>query len=234
MRDLRVRDQVLGRRHDFGDAGLVVGAEQRRARRGDDVVADLLGERRDCRRAAAPPTDRRAARGRGRRSARWTIGCDAGAAHLRRGVDVRDEADGRHVRLAASSPGSSPSRSRARRVPRRRGRSPCSSPTRSRSSTSCFGGARIGGRALVGLRVEADVAQEALEDSRHQCQSAGTARRAFGSMNVRCSRRTASSSASRGHHPGDAERRGGDADAGAMPAVGERVGAAAHVVRTRR
>ena len=41
-----MRDQIGRRRDDFRDAGLVVGAEQRRARRGDDVVADLLGERR--------------------------------------------------------------------------------------------------------------------------------------------------------------------------------------------
>ena len=40
-----MRHQVLGRGHDLGDAGLVVGAEQRRARGGDDVVADLRGER---------------------------------------------------------------------------------------------------------------------------------------------------------------------------------------------
>ena len=45
VRDLRMRDEMGGRRHDLGDAGLVVGAEQRRARRGDDVVADLVCER---------------------------------------------------------------------------------------------------------------------------------------------------------------------------------------------
>ena len=38
--DVRVVDQELGRRHDLGDARLVVGAEQRGAVRGDDVVAD--------------------------------------------------------------------------------------------------------------------------------------------------------------------------------------------------
>ena len=32
--------------HDLGDAGLVVGAEQGGAVGGDDVVADLVGERR--------------------------------------------------------------------------------------------------------------------------------------------------------------------------------------------
>ena len=34
----------LRRIHDFGDAGLVVGAQQRGAVGGDDVVADLVGE----------------------------------------------------------------------------------------------------------------------------------------------------------------------------------------------
>ncbi|MEZ5285898.1 MAG: hypothetical protein R2712_14045 [Vicinamibacterales bacterium] len=44
MRNLRMRQQVLGGRHDLGDTTLVVGAEQRRPRRGDDVVAEALAE----------------------------------------------------------------------------------------------------------------------------------------------------------------------------------------------
>ena len=48
VRNLGMRDEIGGRRHDLGHAGLVVGAEQRRARRGDDVVAHLLGERAGC------------------------------------------------------------------------------------------------------------------------------------------------------------------------------------------
>ena len=39
-------DQELRRIHDLGDTRLVVGAEQRGAVGGDDVVADLVGERR--------------------------------------------------------------------------------------------------------------------------------------------------------------------------------------------
>ena len=69
-----MRDEIGRGGHDFGDAGLVVGAEQRRARRGDDVVADLLGERRVVGEPQHGARDRRAARDRGRRSARWTIG----------------------------------------------------------------------------------------------------------------------------------------------------------------
>ena len=45
MLDVRVLDQELRRIHDFGEAGLVVGAEQRGAVGRDDVVADLVGER---------------------------------------------------------------------------------------------------------------------------------------------------------------------------------------------
>ena len=93
VRDLRMRDQVLGRSHDRRDAGLVVRAEQRRARRRDDVVPDLRGEFGPIRRAQhrrrivgqhdvvavpVPVHDRH----------------DAGAAHLGRRVDVREKPDG--------------------------------------------------------------------------------------------------------------------------------------------
>ena len=44
MFDLRVVDQELRGIHDLGKAGLVVGAEQRGAVGGDDIVADLIGE----------------------------------------------------------------------------------------------------------------------------------------------------------------------------------------------
>ena len=45
--DLRVVDQELRGIHDFGKAGLVVGAEQGGAVGRDDVVADLVGQCRD-------------------------------------------------------------------------------------------------------------------------------------------------------------------------------------------
>ncbi len=44
--DLRMLDQETRRIHDLGDAGLVVGAQQRGAVGGDDVVADLVAQRR--------------------------------------------------------------------------------------------------------------------------------------------------------------------------------------------
>ena len=40
--DLRIVDQEMRRIHDFGEAGLVVGAQQRGAVGRDDVVADLV------------------------------------------------------------------------------------------------------------------------------------------------------------------------------------------------
>ena len=43
--DLRIVDQELRGIHDLGEAGLVVGAEQRGAVGGDDVVADLVVQR---------------------------------------------------------------------------------------------------------------------------------------------------------------------------------------------
>ena len=44
MLELRIVDQESRRIHDFGKPGLVVGAEQRGAVGGDDVVADLVGK----------------------------------------------------------------------------------------------------------------------------------------------------------------------------------------------
>src|SRR5260370_6624264 len=59
VRDLGMLRQVFDRRHDLGDAGLVVGAEQRGARGGDDVVAHLVRERRNV---AHPQQDRKSTR----------------------------------------------------------------------------------------------------------------------------------------------------------------------------
>jgi hypothetical protein len=46
MFDLRIVDQELRRIHDLGDTGLVVRPQQRGAVRRDDVMADLVGQRR--------------------------------------------------------------------------------------------------------------------------------------------------------------------------------------------
>ena len=64
--------QVRDRGHDLGNAGLVVGAEQRRPVGGDDVVADLPLQQRQLRRveddALAGELDRAAV------VPSWTIG----------------------------------------------------------------------------------------------------------------------------------------------------------------
>ena len=64
--DLRIADQELRGIHDFGEAGLVVGAEQGGAIGGDDVVADLIGQRGMFRGADDLGRDRPAARCRRR------------------------------------------------------------------------------------------------------------------------------------------------------------------------
>ena len=90
--------QILGGGDDLGDARLVVGAEQRQPGGGDDIVADVRGERR----VVCCP-----------QHGRWIVGqhqvapvvvvvddwVDVVALHLRRRVDVSDEADDRHVQL---------------------------------------------------------------------------------------------------------------------------------------
>ncbi len=91
--------QIRDRGHDLGDTGLVVGPEQRRAVRADEVVAhlpfqqgQLLGIEHHAR--IAGKLDPAAV------VAAVNLGVDAGPRHVRRGVDVRDQPDRRH-RLGA-------------------------------------------------------------------------------------------------------------------------------------
>ncbi len=42
--DVGIAQQVVGQRHDDGDAGLVIRAQEGGSAGGDDVVADLLGQ----------------------------------------------------------------------------------------------------------------------------------------------------------------------------------------------
>ena len=82
---------------DLGDAGLVVGAEQRRARGGDDVVAI-------CSASAGMSAQPQHHGGIVRQHQIAAVVAavddrlDVGAAHLGRRVDVGDEADRRHAR----------------------------------------------------------------------------------------------------------------------------------------
>ena len=153
-------DQKLRRVHDLGDAGLVVGAEQRGAVGGDDVVADLIGQRRivgdadDLRRiarqhdvAAAIVLD--------------DLRLDVLAGAVRRGVHVRAEADDRDLLVGVR---------RDRRVDvavlveMGVARCPisCNSCTSRRPKIFLLLGGRTGRRGRVRLGVDDDIAQEAL------------------------------------------------------------------------
>lgn len=98
VRDLRMRQQIRGGRDDLGHAGFVIGAEQRGARRGDDVVAVAL------RQIWRVGLTQHHAGHVGQHEIAAVVGAvddrpHAGAAHLGRGVDVGDEADDRYVGL---------------------------------------------------------------------------------------------------------------------------------------
>ena len=102
-RALGMPEQVRDRGHDLGDAGLVVGAEERRAVARHDVVADPRGELRKLRRvehlpAVARELDRRAV------PALVDERLDAGAHDVGRRVHVRDEPD-HGCALDAGEPG---------------------------------------------------------------------------------------------------------------------------------
>ncbi len=99
MCDFRVFDQMRGRRHDLGDAGFVVGPEQSRPRRGHDVVAELLSQRRVV---FEPQNGSGIVRQDEVAAIVLTMDdrLHAGARHLRRRIDMSDEADCRHIRFA--------------------------------------------------------------------------------------------------------------------------------------
>jgi hypothetical protein len=96
-RDLGVADEVPDGGHDLGDAGLVVRAEQRGAVAGDELVTGVVRELR--------PLDRvEHLLGVARKRVRAALVVEhlrlhVLAAHVGRGVDVRDEADRRRVRV---------------------------------------------------------------------------------------------------------------------------------------
>ena len=88
--DIVLAEEVLGQLHDHGHAGLVVGAEERRAVARDEGVASVLCERRLPRRVerdAAGEVDGAAV------VVRVEEGHHVGAGGVGRGVEVGDEAD---------------------------------------------------------------------------------------------------------------------------------------------
>ena len=89
-------DQEMRRIHDLGEAGLVVGAQQRGAVGRDDVVADLVGQRR-----MLGGADHLGGIGRQHDVAAAIVlddlRLDVLAGAIRRGVHMRAEADHRHL-----------------------------------------------------------------------------------------------------------------------------------------
>ena len=151
--------EIGDRRHDLGDAGLVVGAEERRAVARHDVVTDPLGQRRqllgiedlarvarelDALSSPRPMDDRR----------------DPGAGDVRRRVHVRDEADDGRAVLAGQA-----GEDRRAVVQLR-----VLEPERAKlldehaREVELLLRARSPADAVRALRVDLDVAQEAVED----------------------------------------------------------------------
>ena len=152
-----MRDEIRGRGHDLRDARLVVRAEQRRAVRRDELVADVVLELRRLGRADHLP-------GVAERDVAALVAdalrLDVRSAALARRVDVREERDRRHLAV---------DRRRQRRrhvavlVDRRvREAELLQLVDKEAQQVELLRRARIALRVLVGLRVDADVAEEAL------------------------------------------------------------------------
>ena len=152
-----VRDELRGRSHDLRDAGLVVGAEERRAVGRDQVVPDVVLELGRFGRA------NRLARVAERDVAAFVMDPlrrDAGSAHLARRIDVREERDRRHLVVD----GGRERRGHVAVLVDRGVREPdlLELVAEEAQQVELFLRARVRLRLLVGLRVDADVAAEAL------------------------------------------------------------------------
>ena len=160
VRELRVGDEVLGRGHDLGHARLVVGPEQRRAVGRDEVVAHVLGELRQV------GGVEREVRVGGKREPAAVVARDELRLHVRAAdrrarVDVGDQPEHRHL-------------VRDGRRHRRRHVAVLVEPSvvqpdllqlldEEAREVELLQRGGVGVRALRGLRVDHDVAQEALE-----------------------------------------------------------------------
>ncbi|OQC36253.1 MAG: hypothetical protein BWX64_02159 [Acidobacteria bacterium ADurb.Bin051] len=162
VRDLGVGDEPGGGGDDLRHPRLVVGAEERGSRGGHDVVADLLGQVRVV----------GVAQDRGRVVRQHQVlplvvpmddRLHPGARHLRRGVDVGDEADHRHLGLRAG--GRDRRRHVAPFVDRGIGQAERAQLVDERpQEVELFRGGGVALRLLVRLGVDLHVAQEALQD----------------------------------------------------------------------
>ncbi len=155
-----MRHQERGGVHDLGQAGLVVGAEQRGAVSGDDVVADLIGERRmlggaDHLGGVARQHDVAAA------IVFDDLRLDVVAGAIGRGIHVRAEADHRDVVLVRGRGDSGIDV--AVRVEMRIGESDRLQFARQQAAEIfLLLGGRAGRRGRIGLGVDDDIAQQAL------------------------------------------------------------------------
>jgi len=155
-------DQVLGGGDDFGDTSLVVGPEERRARRRDDVMADLFGESRDL---TLPKHRIRRIREHDVRAVPLLVHdrLDACSGHFGRRVHVRNEADHRDVRLGRRRRygGHDVTVFVDRRVVETNRAKLVDQAAQQRQLRR---GARVACRTLVGLRVDLHVAEETVQN----------------------------------------------------------------------
>ncbi len=181
--------EVGDRGHDLRDPGLVVGAEERGAVAGDDVVADARRERGQHLGIERLP---RIAREHDRLSLPRLVDDrrDARAGHVGGRVDMGDEPDDRCLDVAGKR--------REHRVPSFSSASDSpiswSSATSMRERSSCFWVLGRSATAIRRLRVHADVPQEPLEDVFRELLGQRARIRRSRSQAVRAGRRPRASS----------------------------------------
>ncbi|MEZ5865542.1 MAG: hypothetical protein R3D25_16290 [Geminicoccaceae bacterium] len=165
VRDVRVRHQMLRHGHDDRDAGLVVGAEQRRAAGRDNVVADPgreigQGRRRQHHRRVVRQDDVAALVGPVHDR------LHPGAGELRRRVDMRQEGYG--WRLGRDGRRDRRQHRAVTGLPRIRKPDPAQLAEQEAQEILLLRRAGRGRGGRIGLGVDADIALEALEKPRLQ------------------------------------------------------------------
>ncbi len=156
--ELGVRGQVGDRGHDLGHAGLVVGAQQRVAAGGHDVVAGLAGQHRHVRRVEHRAAARQLDAGAVVVAVHDRL--HARARRVRGDVDVGDQPDGVRGAVRGGQGGEDVAVVVERGVVEADRAQLVDEHPR---EVELAGGARAPGAVARGLRVDADVAQEALQ-----------------------------------------------------------------------
>ena len=161
--ELGMVDDILDGVHDLGDAGLVIGAEEGRAVGGDQRLADIVEQLRELLRLELEAGNALEVDGLAV-ILPDNLRLDVLAGGVGSGVDMGHEADGGGVfsvvagdlgvdiavllRLGGDAEGAELVREHVQQVP-------------------LLGRGRLGGGFFIGLRVDGDVAQEAVEDFFH-------------------------------------------------------------------